>query len=221
MLKVLFLLLFLMNFAAFAQTQEKPKQDNLHKAYKSAEFGRITNGHIEALFDGFLAELANDKTAQGYIINYGSNREVVRRERHIRNQINFREIDAQRITFIQGGILNEIKTEFWIVSENAEPPKLIPALQKFDEFGLIHNGEIKIRSEKFLQKLIAENSSQGYIITYGTNRAIAARERQLRNSSSWRCGYDCARITFVKGGDSKQLKTIFWLVPEGAEPPKP
>lgn len=123
MLKVLVLLLFVMNFAVFAQTQESPKQNDLHKAHISAEFGRITNEHIEALFDSFLAELANDKTAQGYIINYGSSREIARRERHIKSQITFREIDAKRITFIQGGISKEIKTEFWIVPEGAEPPK--------------------------------------------------------------------------------------------------
>jgi hypothetical protein len=176
---------------------------------------------MKALIDSFYIDLENDSTVRGYIIIYGSERAASHRELFLRNYLTMRNFDKSKIKLINGGITKEIKTELWIAPENAEPPKLIPALRKFDEFGLISNAEIKVRSERFLEKVIAENSSQGYIITYGTNRAIAARERQLRNSSSWRCDYDCARITFIKGGNSKRLKTIFWIVPEGVEPPKP
>jgi hypothetical protein len=123
MLRVLFLLLFVMNFATFAQTQEKPKQDNLHKAYKVIEFGKVSVSEFRAIFDSFFVELQNNLTSQGYIINHGSDRAVAARERLIRSKINFRNFDPIRITFIRGKVSKEIKTEFWIVPEGAEPPK--------------------------------------------------------------------------------------------------
>jgi len=221
MLKVLFLILVLMSFITFAQNEEKPNQNEPPKAFKVDELGNLPNGHMKALIDSFFSNLMNDSTALGYIITYGSEREGARRERFLRNYMTMRNFDQSKIKLVNGGITKDINTELWIVPAKAESPKLTPALRKFDEFGLVRNNEIKVRYEKFLNKLIAENRSQGYIMNYGTNKAIAARERQLRNSSNWRCGYDCSRITYVKGGSARRLKTVFWLVPEGAEPPTP
>jgi hypothetical protein len=93
------------------------------KAEKIDEFGTATNGNVKMRFDSFMIELQNDPTAQGYIINYGSDKELLKRERQIRNAIAFRKYDAQRITFVRGGETEEtIKTQFWIVPPGAAPP---------------------------------------------------------------------------------------------------
>lgn len=93
------------------------------EAKKIDEFGTATNGNVKMRFDSFMLELQNDPTAQGYILNYGSDREIQKRERQIRNAIAFRKYDAQRITLVRGGETEEtIKTQFWIVPAGATPP---------------------------------------------------------------------------------------------------
>jgi hypothetical protein len=206
---------------AFAQNEEKPNQNEPPKAFKVEEFGNSTNGYMKALIDSFFSDLMDDSTAQGYIITYGSERETTRREIFLRNYMMMRNFDVSKIKLINGGITKDINTELWIVPAKAELPKLNPVLRKFDELGQMSNSEIKVRFEKFLRKLITQNTSQGYIINYGTNRTITMREKQLRSNINWRCDYDCPRITFVRGGSARRLKTVFWIVPEGAEPPTP
>lgn len=209
MLRVLFLFLTVMCSIVFAQNKEKPNQNETPQAFKVEEFGNSTNGYMKALIDSFFGSLMNDSAAQGYIITYGSEREATRRERFLSNYMIMRDFDQSRIKLVNGGITKDIKTELWIVPAKAESPKLIPALQKFDEFGLIKNNEIKVRYENFLKKLTSENTLQGYIVNYGTFKAVVVRESQLKNNINRRCDYDCPRIT------------LFWIVPEGAEPLTP
>lgn len=117
MLKVLFLLLFVMNFAVLAQTQEKKE------AYKFFEYEKISDVLLKEKFTEFYNELKKEDVSQGFIINYGTAKEVAKRENKIRNLINFRDDDMPRLTFVQGGNSNKPKTIFWIVPEGAEPPK--------------------------------------------------------------------------------------------------
>lgn len=89
---------------------------------KIDEFGKATNGNVKMRFDNFMVNLQNDPTAQGYILNYGSAKEISKRDRQIRNAIAFRNFDAQRITVVNGGGEGEVKTQFWIVPAGATPP---------------------------------------------------------------------------------------------------
>lgn len=89
-----------------------------------------------------------------------------------------------------------------------------------DEFETATNGSVKMKMDYFYTELSNNPSSQGVIINYGTAREIAIRERQIRVSIQWR-KYDAARITLVNGGFNGDVKSEFWLVPAGAENPKP
>lgn len=60
---------------------------------------------IRGRLDTFFAELQNNPDNQGYIINYGTDAQITRRERLIRNHIAFRQFDASRITMVRGGDL--------------------------------------------------------------------------------------------------------------------
>jgi len=122
MLRVLFLILVLMSSIIFAQTVEKPKQNEMPKVSKTVEFGQVSNGNIRYLMDRFLAEIYDNATVQGYIISYGKTREVVRREKILRSHINFRVFDVSRITFVRGSNKKEFVTEFWFVPQGAKPP---------------------------------------------------------------------------------------------------
>ena len=90
------------------------------------EFGVIPNGELEARLDGFFTVLGNEPNAQGYIINYGTGREIARREAQIRNRVALRKYDGSRLTFVRGGANPEGKrgamTKLWIVPPGATPP---------------------------------------------------------------------------------------------------
>lgn len=215
MCRVLFLILVLMSSTAFPQTRDnKPQASNVD------EFGRVANGDLKARLDGFFVELINNPTAQGHIITYGSNREVTSRERLIKNQIYFRRFDSQRITFVKGGFSKEIKTEFWVVPAGAESPKLIPSAKVFAEIGVATNQKFKKLMDEFYIALGKEPTATAYIINYGKASEVAKREKQIRNSITLR-RFGADRIVIVNGGKSKVLKTVFWIVPQDAEPPTP
>ena len=123
MLRVLFLILVVTSSTVFAQNQEKVLSKEKPEASMQSDFGRVPNGQIRMLVDTFFLELQNNPTSQGYIINYGKDREVAGRERLLRNHIVFRQQDASRITFIRGANKKEFNTQLWIIPEGAEPPK--------------------------------------------------------------------------------------------------
>jgi hypothetical protein len=123
MFRVLFLIWVLTSSAVFAQTEDNTPADPRPEASKLYEFGKATDGYVKMLFTDFSAKLNADPTAQGYIGNYGTEREIKIRERQIQKAIFFRKMDATRITIVNGGnILGKQKTIVWIVPAGVEPP---------------------------------------------------------------------------------------------------
>lgn len=119
MLRILFLILIMFSFTAFAQTEENVE---MPEAVKITEFGNVPNGQIRLELDNFFVHLQNDPSATGYIVNFGSAREVARVEKLIRSQIRLRRFDSSRVVFINGGKADELLTQFWLVPAGAEPP---------------------------------------------------------------------------------------------------
>jgi hypothetical protein len=66
------------------------------------EFGVLSADDVRTRLDSYFVALQNNPNAQGYIFNYGTARDVARRETLIRNHIRFRNFDASRITFVRG-----------------------------------------------------------------------------------------------------------------------
>ena len=125
MLKVLFLILAVMSSAVFAQTAKERESPagKTPEAYKFFEAGKIGNSLLKEKFQSFYAELKKNHAAIGYIINYGTDKEISRREKQIRSAINSREdYDAPRLILINGGNSDKPETVFWIVPPGAEPP---------------------------------------------------------------------------------------------------
>lgn len=116
MLKVLFLILIVMSFAAFGQKQEKSE------AYKFFESGRISNRLLKEKTEDFFQVIKKESGIQGLIVNYGSRKEIAKREKQIRESINFRDPDVWRIAFFTGENRNPPKTVFWIVPAGAKFP---------------------------------------------------------------------------------------------------
>ncbi len=90
-----------------------------------------------------------------------------------------------------------------------------------DEFGRLANGDIKAGLDNLIVQLQNNPTSQGLIISYGSKREVAARERMMKSHISFRQVNNLREITFINGGYGNEIKTQFWRVPEGAEPPKP
>jgi hypothetical protein len=89
------------------------------------EFGNIPYEEVGARLDQFFTALRNEPNAQGYIINYGTDREKSRREAHLKRRIAIRKYDASRITFIRDGTNPNgagAWTKFWIVPPGATAP---------------------------------------------------------------------------------------------------
>ena len=121
-MRILFLILIVMSSVAFAQTEENTEPQETPKAIKFDEFEKATTGYVKMKMDVFFVELRNNPAAQGYIINYGTDREIAKREKQIRNSITFRRYDASRITLVRGGNREVIKTDLWLVPPGAESP---------------------------------------------------------------------------------------------------
>lgn len=87
------------------------------------EFGKQVDDEVKARIDNFYIELNNNPNAQGYIVNYGTDKEIARREAQIRKAIRFRKYDESRVTMVRGGDNSEgVNTKFWVVPPGAENP---------------------------------------------------------------------------------------------------
>jgi hypothetical protein len=92
-------------------------------ASQFAEFGNVPADEVKANLDPFFSELANNPSAQGYIINYGTDREIAKRERDIRAAIKFRKYPIERVTFLRGADQGTgPRTVLYVVPTGATPP---------------------------------------------------------------------------------------------------
>lgn len=88
------------------------------------EFGKLPNDDIRGRLDIFFAELSNNPNNQGYIINYGTDKEIAAREKLITNHINFRKFDRSRVTLVNGGASPDgtVKTKLYRIPPGADNP---------------------------------------------------------------------------------------------------
>jgi hypothetical protein len=90
------------------------------------EFGKLPTNEVKARIQNLYVELGNNPSAQGYIINYGTDEEMANREKQIQKAIRFLELDANRVTVVRGGenpMGTGVWTKAWIVPPGAEFPQ--------------------------------------------------------------------------------------------------
>lgn len=87
------------------------------------EFGALKPDDLRARIDAFIVALQNNPGNQGYIINYGSAREVAARENLIKNHLNFRKFPVSQVTMVRGGTTGPINSRLYRVPTGAENPK--------------------------------------------------------------------------------------------------
>lgn len=87
------------------------------------EFGKLPKNDIRGRLDTFFAELSDNPSNQGYIINYGTDREMATREKLITNHVNLRSFDRSRITIVRGGdALAGVNTKLYRVPPGSDNP---------------------------------------------------------------------------------------------------
>jgi hypothetical protein len=159
-----------------------------------------------------------------------------------------RGLDVNRVNVVNGGFSNAVKYELWIVPPGAELPvppfDLAAALVRekspylFDKV-VFENAppppeaaaddetplDEKDAYEPFMTTLKSDPAARGLIIAYatrrnrhGTDRKIAAHEK-LNIMKFYPIAPD--RIVAVGGGLRVNRTIEFWIVPPGAELPKP
>ncbi len=67
------------------------------------ELGRLPNRALRTRLNKFFTELSNHPNNQGYIIVYGTEKEMVSREQFIAKEVMFGNFDRSRITIVRGG----------------------------------------------------------------------------------------------------------------------
>lgn len=221
MFRVLFLIMILMVPLAFAQTDEKPK------AYKVGEFGNLAEKDWKPRLDRFSENLTGIPESDLFIIVYAekgksflSIEDLV--EKYRRYLWKDKNINLEKFTILRGGFRHSQITELWIVPKLADFPEPMPdemfKAEKISELGVAGKEEVKKELEKLCILLRKDNRS-GYLLNYGSNKDIAQRALDIRNSIRWSCGYH-HRLTIVNA-EGTNLKTEFWIVPAYAQPPIP
>jgi len=90
------------------------------------EFGRLTNNEIKAYIQATYVRLSTEPESRGYIINYGTDKEIAERERQIRRAVNLLKLDANRLTIVRGGENPNgagIWTKIYIVPPDVDYPQ--------------------------------------------------------------------------------------------------
>ena len=91
---------------------------------------------------------------------------------------------------------------------------------KLGEFNVIGDKDFDARIEIFSKELKKRPSAQGFVINYGKEDEVSAREMRFSRVLS-NLLFDTNRIIFIRGGEAKIPKTEMWAVPPGARSPVP
>ncbi|HJQ34787.1 MAG TPA: hypothetical protein VJ866_21740 [Pyrinomonadaceae bacterium] len=158
-----------------------------------------------------------------------------------------RGLDRARLAVIDGGRGEETKSELWVVPAGAESPvkpydaALTMAGEKaplpFDRIGVVERGDpdYSIYGQPhpddeylyayFSEVLRRDPALRGCVIGYTSKRGPRAAGRRIASRAKLTMakahGTDVSRV-YAFGGGRREYKTIeLWLVPPGAELPKP
>jgi hypothetical protein len=132
MFRVVFLILFLFSSIAlsFIPKSTLPIQKSVVPIPKPTEvvmFDSIGKSSDKDLIGRFLAlknKLSEATNEYAYIINYGTESQIRKRERQIRKALAFHQIDSKRVVIVRGKNIDYLTTKIYIIPENVEPPSI-------------------------------------------------------------------------------------------------
>ena len=93
------------------------------KTTERERFGPLQNDDVKARIQNLYIDLNNNPSDRAVIINYGSAKDIAKREKQIRDAIKFLKQDASRVTLVRGGDNGSgIETVVFIVPSGADAP---------------------------------------------------------------------------------------------------
>lgn len=103
-------------------------------------------------------------------------------------------------------------------------PTITPA-KRFDEFPSIAHDDDKARLDNLAIELQNNPGATGYVIAYaGRNSRAGEADRMTKRAADYLTttrGLSRDRLVFVNGGRRESNSFELWIVPQGAEPPRP
>lgn len=99
-----------------------------------------------------------------------------------------------------------------------------PNPTKFDEIGEVARDDEKARLDTFAIELQNSPGAQGYIIAYGGHKRFGTGRQRAERARDYLVntrGIDASRIVIIDGGAREAGSTQLWIVPAGANPPRP
>lgn len=94
----------------------------------------------------------------------------------------------------------------------------------FDAYGSLAFRDEKARLSAFAIELDNNPGAQGYIIAYAGRHRRNRTVRSLKMAKDYlikQRGIDAGRVVTIDGGYHQKQSVELWIVPTGAEPPKP
>ncbi len=99
-------------------------------------------------------------------------------------------------------------------------PSKIPQAYKFKEFGRVSPSDLRKKVESFFVLLREHDGLKGFVVNYGPRAQINTRRTRIVKLIS-RHDFDLSRVYYVDGRFEKQVRTVLWVIPPGAENPVP
>jgi hypothetical protein len=96
--------------------------DEFFEPEKFQEVGELTDDEFISVLCAFMQKSYSEPTFQGYIINYGTTKEIANREKLIVENISSRKHDRSRLTLVNGGPRQSQLTMFWHVPPGGKSP---------------------------------------------------------------------------------------------------
>lgn len=87
------------------------------------QIGNVANDEVRQEIDNLFIRLQNNPSVTGYILTYGSQRDINRREKLIRDHIRLRRYDSSRVVLLSNADGSEIRSDVYLVPQGAVPPR--------------------------------------------------------------------------------------------------
>jgi hypothetical protein len=85
------------------------------------EFGKVKDNLLQKRLSALGDTLEQNAGAQAYFVNYGSAKDVEKREASIRSMFG---ANASKAVFVNGGVEKDVRTRVWVVPPGAETSEL-------------------------------------------------------------------------------------------------
>ncbi len=85
------------------------------------EFGEIPNDDVRVRIDSLFISLQSNPDSIAYIESFGLEKEIINRERLVKNHVKFRGYDASRIIFVRGKKQKVISTTLFVIPLGFDP----------------------------------------------------------------------------------------------------